>query len=229
MQKEKILHIQKKDIDPTEQAFLYLLLSFSGGFQDAYTFIVRKEVFANAQTGNIVLMAYNLIQKQWGMAFRYLLPVVAFVFGVFVATQMEISWRGKHIRLKEMVLVIEAISLFAAGLLPDQHYRIANMLVSFSCAIQVQSFPKLNGNNISSTMCIGNMRSGVSAVTRFINTRDKAFLFSGINYWSVILVFALGAGTGAKVSDYIGIHAIWFSTIILIMVLILSRFMKSDK
>ena len=30
-------------------------LSLSGGLQDAYTYIYRGHVFANAQTGNIVL------------------------------------------------------------------------------------------------------------------------------------------------------------------------------
>ena len=32
-------------------------LSVSGGLQDAYTYISRGKVFANAQTGNIVLLS----------------------------------------------------------------------------------------------------------------------------------------------------------------------------
>ena len=34
----------------------------SGGFQDAYTYTCRGGVFANAQTGNIVLMSQHLMQ-----------------------------------------------------------------------------------------------------------------------------------------------------------------------
>ena len=34
-----------------------LFLSVSGGLQDVYTYLYRGKVFANAQTGNIVLMA----------------------------------------------------------------------------------------------------------------------------------------------------------------------------
>ena len=33
-----------------------LFLSLSGGLQDAYTYLGRGGVFANAQTGNIVFM-----------------------------------------------------------------------------------------------------------------------------------------------------------------------------
>ena len=38
------------------------LLSLSGGLQDAYTYLARGEVFANAQTGNIVLMSVRLFE-----------------------------------------------------------------------------------------------------------------------------------------------------------------------
>lgn len=34
----------------------------SGGLQDAYTYCCRDKVFANAQTGNIVLMSTHLLQ-----------------------------------------------------------------------------------------------------------------------------------------------------------------------
>ena len=33
-----------------------ILLILAGGFQDAYTYIYRGGVFANAQTGNVVLL-----------------------------------------------------------------------------------------------------------------------------------------------------------------------------
>ena len=41
----------------TSESFrLSAVLAFSGGFQDAYTYNMRDHVFANAQTGNVVLM-----------------------------------------------------------------------------------------------------------------------------------------------------------------------------
>lgn len=43
-----------------------IFLTLSGGFQDAYTYFCRGKVFANAQTGNIIMMGHNLasIEKQ---------------------------------------------------------------------------------------------------------------------------------------------------------------------
>ena len=41
----------------SENFILGIMLALTGGFLDAYTYITRGGVFANAQTGNIVLMA----------------------------------------------------------------------------------------------------------------------------------------------------------------------------
>ena len=62
-----------------------LFLSVSGGLQDVYTYLYRGKVFANAQTGNIVLMAVKLFAGEWGEALRYLMPLCAFALGIFVA------------------------------------------------------------------------------------------------------------------------------------------------
>ena len=43
-----------------------VFVTHSGGFQDAYTYICRGQVFANAQTGNIVLLSAALLRAAAG-------------------------------------------------------------------------------------------------------------------------------------------------------------------
>ena len=50
----------------SETIRLGTLLALTGGFMDAYSYLVRGGVFANAETGNIVLMGINLAQGNWG-------------------------------------------------------------------------------------------------------------------------------------------------------------------
>lgn len=57
----------------------------SGGFQDAYTYICRGQVFANAQTGNIVLLSAALLRGDWAVCLRYVIPLLSFVFGTMAA------------------------------------------------------------------------------------------------------------------------------------------------
>ena len=44
----------------SETIKLGILLALSGGFMDAYSYIQRDQVFANAQTGNMLLFGVNL-------------------------------------------------------------------------------------------------------------------------------------------------------------------------
>lgn len=50
-------------------------LSISGGLQDAYTYVFRGKVFANAQTGNIVLLSQNICERNWLQSAHYFVPV----------------------------------------------------------------------------------------------------------------------------------------------------------
>ncbi|HIS41615.1 MAG TPA: DUF1275 domain-containing protein, partial [Candidatus Limiplasma pullicola] len=69
----------------SESLLLGALLAVAGGFFDAYTYICRGGVFANAQTGNIVLLGLKLAEREWLRALTYLLPILAFALGVVLA------------------------------------------------------------------------------------------------------------------------------------------------
>ena len=62
-----------------------LLLAGAGGFLDAYTFVGRGGVFANAQTGNIVLLAVAAGERHWPAALLHVPPILAFMLGVALA------------------------------------------------------------------------------------------------------------------------------------------------
>ena len=62
-----------------------VFVTLSGGFQDAYTYICRAQVFANAQTGNIVLLSAALLRGDWAVCLKYVIPLLSFVFGTMAA------------------------------------------------------------------------------------------------------------------------------------------------
>ena len=59
-------------------------LSISGGLQDAYTYVFRGKVFANAQTGNIILLSQNICERNWLQSAHYFVPLAAFAIGIIV-------------------------------------------------------------------------------------------------------------------------------------------------
>lgn len=69
----------------SESLPIMILLTLSGGFMDAYSYLCRGEVFANAQTGNILLFGVNLSMGHWSKALQYVCPVLAFAIGIAAA------------------------------------------------------------------------------------------------------------------------------------------------
>lgn len=204
----------------TSESFrLSAILSFSGGLQDAYTYNVRGNVFANAQTGNVVLMSQNFMLGQWAGGMHYMLPLVSFAAGIFLTEQIENRYkRNKSVHWRQIVLLIEIVILFFVGFLSRDYNMAANMMVSFTCAMQVQSFRKVHGYGYASTMCIGNLRSGTESLSQYIRSKDKESLYKSLHFFGIILIFAIGAGIGGVLSRYLGVKTIWISPFLLLAV-----------
>ena len=222
--------MQRKLHGQMSESFLIAgILSVSGGLQDAYTYMYRGKVFANAQTGNIVLLAQNLVDRNWPVALRYFSPLLFFALGVAVAECIHMRYqKAQRIHWRQLVLAIEIILLFAVGFFSNEMDLLANAMVSFACAMQVQAFRKVNGYAFASTMCIGNLRSGMESLCAYGRTRDKKILRKSGNYFGIILLFAIGAALGGHLINCIGAQTIWISCIILLLSF-LCMFIKEEK
>ena len=208
----------QEDIQMSEAFITSVFLALSGGFQDAYTYFTRNEVFSNAQTGNIVLMSTHLMMGDWMDVLRYLCPLLAFAGGVFFAERIHMLFKyAKRLHWRQGILLMEIIILFAVGFMPARLDLLATALVSFACAMQVQTFRKVSGYSYASTMCIGNLRSGTEAFTSYLHTHDTEKLKKALYYFGIILFFGLGAGIGGNLSIRYGFHIIWVSSGLLLI------------
>lgn len=214
----------------SESFWVSAILSLSGGFQDAYTYFARGAVFANAQTGNVVLMGHSFLEGRWSNGLRYLFPLLAFAFGIVVSEAIEHRYKIlQKIHWRQIILVIEIVLLAAVGFIPEKYNMIANMLVSLSCAMQVQTFRKFHGYGYASTMCIGNLRSGTESLTSFLITKDKEDLYRAFHYYGIIFIFAFGAGFGSMATLEFGLSAIWGSAVLLLCVFFIMQSPEAKK
>ena len=99
----------------------------SGGLQDAYTYLCRGKVFANAQTGNIVLCSAYLFDGQWRHSARYLIPVLSFLLGIFAAECIHRHFKyTEKVHWRQMIILAEIALLFAVGFLPQEKEKKRN-------------------------------------------------------------------------------------------------------
>lgn len=202
----------------------------SGGLQDAYTYLCRGKVFANAQTGNIVLFSTYLFEGDWAHCQRYLVPVLAFMLGIFVAECVHRHYKYvEKVHWRQIIILAEIVLLFLVGFLPQEVNTIANAIVSFVCAMQVQTFRKVRGHAYASTMCIGNMRSGTEALCVYFHTRDREVLQKAMTYFGVIGLFAVGAGLGAVLTSVFAEQGIWVSCVLLTISFLIMFIREEEK
>ena len=218
----------RKPKQMSESMILGVVLTLAGGFQDAYSYNCRGQVFANAQTGNTVLLGQNIASGNFQNALHYLFPLLAFLAGVYLSEWVrELCKSFQKLHWRQIVLAFEIVMLAIAGLLPQSLNVVSNVLMSFACAMQVDSFRKFRGIPCATTMCIGNMRSGTELLCRYHITKDPELKRKSLHYYFIILVFAIGAAIGAVASQKFGNPAIWIAAGLMLLGFIL-MFVKEE-
>lgn len=218
------MHRKYRVRQASESLMVGCLLSASGGLQDAYTFNIRDGVFANAQTGNIVLLGENLALGNWGIALRYLLPLLAFAAGIYLTEVIHGLFpnHGVHtLHWRHGVLLAEIAVLLAVGWMPQKWNLPANMLVSFVCAMQVEAFRTVEGNSYATTMCIGNLRSAMENLYYWQKSGDSSRRHKAGLYFMVIAFFLVGASAGGVLSPFWEEATIWLCCPLLLLAFVL--------
>ena len=187
----------EKNYQMSESFLLASLLAIVGGFLDAYSYVCRDHVFANAQTGNIVKLGMSIAQGDSFQTVKYLIPILAVFLGVFITMFLRYQCMYQKWHWRQIILMIEMMILVIVSFIPIGPYnRIVHILISFLCAMQAECFKKVLGSSFSSTMCTGNLRSGVENLYRGIFQNDKQAIQKCFCYITIICFFILGVIVG---------------------------------
>lgn len=195
--------------DREERLLAACLLSAAGGFTDVYSYLFRGGVFANAVTGNLVILGLRLATGDSGGAVHGVCAVLAYAGGVMTANAVHA--RCAHVRglgWHQVVLWLESALLTAVTFLPSGSLDFAvAALISFVCALQAQTFRRVHGLPFVSTMCTGNLRSGSDAVYAWLAGSDPNGLRKAGRYAFVIVAFVVGVVLGALLLRSLGQRA----------------------
>ena len=182
-----------------ESLLVACLLTFAAGLLDIYSYMLRGHVFANAITGNMVLLGMNLADGDWLDCGRYLFAISAYGAGILVANliheKIHLPW---GISWKQFVLVLEIVVLLPVAFIPSGDWNLlVNGMISFVCAMQVRAFQHVHGLPFVSTTCTGNLRKGTNALFSGVFHHNVEEIKKARHYYLVILSFVFGAVIGA--------------------------------
>ena len=104
-----------------------VILALAGGFMDAYSYLCRNHVFANAQTGNMLLLGVSISERNWPEVVRYLFPVLAFAAGIMLADLVRFRMdEKKRLHWRQFSVLLEAIVLAGMCFIPVSLNLLAN-------------------------------------------------------------------------------------------------------
>lgn len=206
-----------------ESFSIAMLLALVGGYLDIYSYLARGKVFANTQTGNLVLLGYNIAQGNLEKVLYYILPISSFVGGIWLAKIIEFKMKeGKYFDWLHFLIGIEIVALFIVMFIPEGKLNvIANIMVSFVCALQVQGFRKVNGNSYSTVMFTGNLKNVAERFSHYSITKESDALENGMIYLGITLMFVIGGWLGALITMEYEAKAVGLVNIVLGLVFIL--------
>ncbi len=206
----------------SESLQIMLILTLIGGFLDSYSYLTRGGVFAFAQTGNIVLLSINLCLGNLDKIASYLMPITAFILGTTFVRIIEKKYKYlKIVHWRQVILVFEAILLSIVGFMPKNMDKIACLLISFVCAMQIEAFRRFNGVNLMTTMCTGNLKKATDSLIDYFYLKDKNLLKASMTTYCAILVFIIGCTMGTFLSMIFDKKSILFLPVAVIVAFII--------
>lgn len=215
----------------SESFLLCSLLAITGGFLDIYTYVVRGKVFANAQTGNIVLLGLNIAEGNIKKSFYYFIPILAFISGILISEQIRKYYKNNSVKIhwRQIIIVVEMVTIFVVAFIPIGRFNMfVNVAISFICSMQVESFRKVNGNVFATTMCTGNLRSATEKLFQYTQTKEKFIMKNSLQYYAIIIFFIFGAVLGTFFTKMFAEKAILICFFILLVVFTIMFINKDD-
>lgn len=189
---------------------LAALLILVAGFLEGYTYICRDKVFANGQTGNMAKLGIAIVDGDLLEVFQRAIPIIAFILGINLAMTLRRRMEKRPgLSWQQWVILAEMLALLAVSFIPGSRIGnlAANVIVSFVCGLQFETFRSFNGNIFASTFCTGNLRSATESLNLFLADRSSQELSRALGYFGLIALFILGTSLGALGTRFLDIYA----------------------
>jgi uncharacterized membrane protein YoaK (UPF0700 family) len=182
------------------------LLTAAGGSMDAWVYMDHGHVFANAQTGNVVLFGIHAAAGDFAAAARHVPSIMAFILGLVVSRLTGAWLKNAKLNSRNVRLAVECVLLVALALIASRLPNgVVTACVGFIAAVQITSFSHIGDVTFNTGMTTGNLVGAFSAASvalyEPVSKKDRT---RAIALGSICLTFAAGAVLGGFCTLHFG-------------------------
>lgn len=199
-----------------EKNWVFYTLICIAGFFGAYTYLLRGNVFCNAQTGNVVLLGLALGSAEWRKALYYVIPISAYLLGAFVSELLPNP--VKHIfliRWDTLLIGVEMLVVLALGFVPESApVQISQVAINFIASMQYNTFRQAEGTPMATTFATNHIRQigiGLAKELRHRKEMDKPHREKLRKHALMLFYFLTGATVGTVFCHLLLGRAIWLT------------------
>ncbi len=187
------------------QTPIHYTMAFIGGFLGAYSILNYSDLFAAAQTANMIGIITTLIG---GNIRDFLLRAIALLVYASAIALSVIIPKYTNIRMRRATLLIEAITVTAVSFFPKEMNRFAATYpLFFILALQWCVFGGAKGYNCSCIFSTNNLKQTVLAMTQYLCTKDAAQAEKAKFFGTTLVCFHAGAAVSYAAYISFGLHA----------------------
>lgn len=197
-----------------ERKWVFHILMVVAGFFGAYTFLLRGNVFCNAQTGNVVLMGMAFGAKKWGEGFYYLIPISAYLMGAFVSEMLPNPVKRHFpIRWDTLLIAVEMLVVIGLGFVPESApVQISQVAINFIASMQYNTFRQAEGVPMATTFATNHIRQigvGLAKEIQHRHSEDKSHREKLQKHFEMLVFFVVGSVVGTIFCNLFVGKAIW--------------------
>ncbi len=187
-----------------------LVLLVATGFVDSYTFLAHGHVFAEAMTGNLVLIGIGAVEPEIVEFWRPLAAYAAFVAGVALLWWISARTKAATRAPQLATLAFEIGVLVIVGFLPPSVPQVVIVTaIAFASGLQIAAFQRLGLAKFTTTVMTSNSLHTVNAaLTAWASGSRQDRAVAG-HLAAGLVAFVVGVFAGALSTNALDTHASW--------------------
>lgn len=217
---KKVIEDMKETMKaPWERISFLLMITFVGGYMNAYTYVTRDGILANMHTANMSRFGISVANGEWAAAGSFFAPILACIFGAAFSElfkkKVELN-QGLHGDWRKYALLLEGAVMLAVGMIPLSVPSLpVTVAISFFMGFQLCLFRKFEGTAHNTTICTGNLRNVGQLLFAALDERQKENFIKLGKFASLTFSFAFGAVPGTWMSNLFAEKAVWACSLFL--------------